>query len=84
MGVLAIGRYLWRVYLIGTSHYIAKELRLDLYGHLQKLPLEYYQRVRTGDLMSRATNDIEAVRMAVGPGILVSADAIMMLSSLCP
>src|SRR5262245_20178023 len=59
MALQAIGRYLWRVFLIGTSHRIARELRLDLYRHLQLLPLEYYQRVRTGDLMSRAANDIE-------------------------
>jgi ATP-binding cassette, subfamily B, multidrug efflux pump len=78
------GRYLWRIYLMGTSHFVARDLRLGLYRHLQKLPLEYHQRVSTGDLMSRATNDIESVRMALGPGILVTADAILMLILIIP
>ena len=61
MAIQAIGRYLWRIYLIGTSHTIARDLRKDLYAHLQRLPLQYYQRVRTGDLMSRATNGIDHI-----------------------
>lgn len=84
MAVQAIGRYLWRMYLIGTSHSIAQDQRLALYGHLQKLPLSYYQRVRTGDLMSRATNDIESVRMAVGPGVLITLDAIFLFAMIVP
>lgn len=84
MAVQAIGRYLWRMYLIGTSHLIAKGLRNDLYAHLQRLPLGYYQRTRAGDLMSRATNDVESIRMAVGPGILVTADAILMFAMIIP
>lgn len=78
------GRYLWRIYLIGTSHRVASDLRLNLYSHLQRLPLKYYHSVRTGDLMSRATNDIESVRMAVGPGILVSLDALVMFLFIVP
>jgi ATP-binding cassette subfamily B multidrug efflux pump len=84
MLVQAVGRYLWRLYLIGTSHIIAKSLRLELYDHLQHLPLKYYQRVRTGDLMSRATNDIESIRMAVGPGILVTVDALLVFVMIIP
>ena len=57
-------RYVWRMYLMGTSHRIARGLRLDLYNHLQNLPLARYQTIRTGDLMSRATNDIQAIREA--------------------
>jgi ATP-binding cassette, subfamily B, multidrug efflux pump len=78
------GRYLWRRYLIGTSHLIASDLRLNLYSHLQKLPLRYYQKVRTGDLMSRATNDIESIRMAIGPGILVTVDALLVFGMIVP
>lgn len=84
MAVQAVGRYLWRMYLIGSSHRIAQEQRLALYSHLQKLPLSYYQRVRTGDLMSRASNDIESVRMAVGPGVLVTMDAIFLFVLIIP
>lgn len=84
MALQAVGRYLWRVLLMGASHRIARELRLNLYSHLQSLPLDYYQRVRTGDLMSRATNDIESIRMAVGPGVLVTVDAAMMFLLIVP
>ena len=84
MIIQAYGRYLWRIYLIGTSHQVAKDLRRDLYEHLQKLPLSEYQKIRTGDLMSRATNDIEAVRMALGPGVLVIADAFFLFLFILP
>jgi len=84
MAAQAVGRYLWRIYLIGVSHEIAARLREKLYAHLQRLPLNYYQRVRTGDLMSRATNDIESIRVTIGPGILVTADAILMFVLIVP
>jgi len=84
MAVQAVGRYWWRIYLIGVSHQIAADLRQNLYSHLQRLPLRYYQKVRTGDLMSRATNDIESIRMTLGPGILVTADAIVMFFMIVP
>lgn len=84
MVVQAFGRYAWRIFLIGSSHYIARDLRSRLYSHLQRLPVRYYQSMRAGDLMSRASNDIESVRMAVGPGILVSADAILMFTLIIP
>jgi len=80
----AVGRYLWRWYLIGSSFLVATELRSDLYRHLQKLPLKYYQKTRTGDLMSRATNDIESIRMAVGPGILITVDAALVFLMIVP
>ncbi len=84
MVLQSLGRYLWRWYLIGTSHFIATELRNDLYRHLQRLPLKYYQSIRTGDLMSRATNDIESIRMAVGPGILITVDGFVQFFMIVP
>ena len=84
MVLQSYGRYLWRIYLMGTSHLVASEVRTKLYRHLQKLPLEYHQRMSSGDLMSRTSNDVESVRMALGPGILVTADAILMLVLIIP
>ncbi|MCB0406337.1 MAG: ABC transporter ATP-binding protein [Bdellovibrionales bacterium] len=84
MAAQAVTRYLWRWYLVGTSHFIARDLRRRMYAHLQNLSLDYYQRVRTGDLMSRATNDIESIRMAVGPGLLVALDAIILFALMIP
>jgi ATP-binding cassette, subfamily B, multidrug efflux pump len=71
---LAVGdgafRYLMRIRLIGASRQVEYELRNDFFAHLERLPLSYYQANRTGDLMSRATNDLAAVRMLVGPAIM--------------
>lgn len=62
--------YLQRRTLINMSRFIEYDLRNDFYAHLQKLPLQFYQDNRTGDLMARATNDLGAVRQIVGPAIM--------------
>ena len=62
--------YFQRRTLINMSRYIEYDLRNDFYAHLQKLPLQFYQDNRTGDLMARATNDLGAVRQIVGPAIM--------------
>ncbi len=56
--------------LIGASRDIEYDLRNDFFAHLQRLPLSYFQTHRTGDLMSRATNDLNAVRMMIGPAVM--------------
>jgi len=66
-------RYLMRTQLIGASRTIEYALRNDYFAHLQRLPLGYFQSTRTGDLMSRATNDLSAVRMMVGPAVMYFA-----------
>jgi len=77
--LLAIGlvgglfRFLMRRILIGASRHIEYDMRNDFFAHLEKLPLAYFQAHRTGDLMSRATNDLNAVRMMIGPSIMYSA-----------
>jgi ATP-binding cassette subfamily B protein len=73
LGVAVAGggfRYLMRRVVIGASRHIEYDLRNDLFAHLQRLPLAYYQQHRTGDLMSRATNDLGAVRMMIGPAVM--------------
>ncbi len=62
--------YFQRRTLINMSRFIEYDLRNDFYAHLQKLPLQFYQDNRTGDLMARATNDLGAVRQIVGPAIM--------------
>jgi ATP-binding cassette subfamily B protein len=52
-------------------------MRNDFFAHLQTLPLSYFQSHRTGDLMSRATNDLNAVRMMIGPSVMYSANTIL-------
>ncbi len=76
-GVKAIFQYLTRWILIGVSREIEFDLRNDLFTHLERLSYSFYQRTRTGDIMARATNDLNAVRMLVGPGIMYTANTIV-------
>ena len=69
-------RYFMRMVLIGVSREIEYELRNDLFRHFTRLSARYYQQSRIGDLMSRATNDMSAVRMVLGPGIMYTATTV--------
>lgn len=71
--------YLQRRIVIGASRRIEYDMRNDFYGHLQKLPLRFYQEQRTGDLMSRATNDLSSVRMLVGPAVMHSLSSLLVV-----
>ena len=66
-------RFLMRRILVGISRAIEYDLRNAFVAHLQRLPLAYFHATRTGDLMSRATNDLNAVRMMVGPAVIYMA-----------
>ncbi|MGB7219987.1 MAG: ABC transporter ATP-binding protein [Vicinamibacterales bacterium] len=78
--LLAVGlvggffRFLMRRVLMGASRHIEYDMRNDFFAHLERLPLSYFQSHRTGDLMSRATNDLSAVRMMIGPSVMYSAN----------
>jgi ATP-binding cassette subfamily B multidrug efflux pump len=76
--VVAEGFFLYqmRMILIGVSREIEYELRGDLFAHLTRLSARYYHSMRTGDLMSRATSDLSAVRMVLGPGIMYTASTV--------
>lgn len=75
---IAFFRFLWRMYIIGVSRKLEYELRNKLFTHLQTLSTNYYNTHKTGDLMALATNDINAIRMALGPGVVMMTDAIFM------
>jgi len=78
IGLLAgVFRFFMRRILIGASRDIEYDMRNDFFAHLQTLPLSYFQAHRTGDLMSRATNDLNAVRMMIGPSIMYSANTLL-------
>jgi ATP-binding cassette subfamily B multidrug efflux pump len=72
--------YLTRSVVIGVSREIEFDLRNDLFQHLEGLSHSYYQRTRTGDIMARATNDLNAVRMLLGPAIMYSANTIVFMA----
>jgi ATP-binding cassette subfamily B protein len=72
-----IFQFLTRWIVIGISRDIEFDLRNDLFHHLEQLSFPYYQRTRTGDIMARATNDLNAVRMLLGPAIMYSANTLV-------
>jgi ATP-binding cassette subfamily B protein len=72
--IAGIFRYLIRQTIIVVSREIEYDLRGDFWGHIQRLPLKYFQNNSTGNLMSHATNDINAVRMFLGPAVMYSID----------
>lgn len=72
--VIALFRYLWRRLILGHARRVEQGLRNRLYAHLQTLSMGFFQRVSTGDLMARAINDINAVRMATGMGLVALLD----------
>src|SRR5438876_6073499 len=76
-GVKSIFQFLTRWIVIGVSREIEFDLRNDLFRHLESLSHSFYQRTRTGDIMARATNDLNAVRMLLGPAIMYSANTIV-------
>src|ERR1700686_5180222 len=72
--VKGIFQYWMRVILIGISRDVEFDLRNDLFSHLVTLSPDFYGKYRTGDIMARATNDLNAVRMMLGPGIMYWTD----------
>ena len=75
--VRAVFLFLTRWIVIGISRDIEFDLRNDLFAHLETLSYSYYQRMRTGDIMARVTNDLNAVRMLLGPAIMYSANTLV-------
>jgi len=77
LGLALVGgvfRFLMRRILVGISRHIEYDVRNDFFAHLQRLPPAYFHANRTGDLMSRATNDLNAVRMMIGPAVMYSVN----------
>jgi ATP-binding cassette subfamily B protein len=78
--VRAVFLFLMRRIIIGASREIEYDIRNDFFGRLQQMPLSYYQARRTGDLMSRATNDLNAVRTMIGPAVMYSASTVLVFA----
>lgn len=75
---IAFGRFMWRIYINGTSRMVEYDIRSKFFNHLQQVSTDFYNEKKTGDLMALATNDLNAVRMALGPGIIMFFDAIVL------
>jgi len=76
--VMMLGRFGWRFCIFGSARGIEYRLRNDMFGHLEMLSARYFNAHKTGDLMARFTNDLGAIRMAVGPAVVTAFDAIVM------
>ncbi len=76
--VIAVGRFGWRYFIHGASRRIEAELRDRLFDHLLVLSPRYYSGARTGDIMARATNDMQAIRMATGIALVAFIDGVFM------
>ena len=78
IGIVAgLFKYWMRRAVIAISRHLEFDQRNDLFQHLQRLPAAYFQRQRTGEIMSRATNDLSAVRMMLGPGIMYLVNTVV-------
>ncbi|HEY8425225.1 MAG TPA: ABC transporter ATP-binding protein [Limnochordales bacterium] len=76
--LISLGRWAWRQLLLGASRLLEADLRRRLFAHLQRMSSGYFVRHRVGDLMAHLTNDVQAVRMAAGQGVVLSIDALFM------
>ena len=76
-GVAGYFRYQMRRIIISASRGFEYDLRNDFFAHLERLPMSFFQQNRTGDLMSRATNDLSSVRMMVGPAVMYFANTLI-------
>lgn len=77
--IIGVGRFFWRIYILGTSRELEYYLRKRLFNHLLTLSTNYFNTHKTGDLMAHATNDINAIRMAVGQGTIMIVDSAFMI-----
>lgn len=75
---MALLRYVWRHFLFGISRKIEEGLRNSILERLLALPASFYQKTKTGDIMARSTNDVNAVRMASGMGLVAVTDAVVL------
>jgi ATP-binding cassette subfamily B protein len=82
MLLIASGRFLWRYFIHGSSRRIETALRERLFGHLLTLSEDFYQKNKIGDLLARATNDVGAIRMAIGWGLVGLVDGTIMMASI--
>jgi ATP-binding cassette subfamily B protein len=82
MTVISAGRFLWRYFIHGSSRRIETEMRERLFDHLLTLSWDFYQKNKIGDLMARSINDLNAVRMAIGMGLVALVDFVVMATSI--
>ena len=76
--IIIVGRFLWRVFIFGASRRVDYGIRNEMFSHSAKLSQRFYGENKVGGLMAYFTNDLEAVRRAVGPGMIMFVDALFL------
>lgn len=76
--IIAIGRFFWRFFILGSARNIEKDIRNDMFKHLEKMSVEYFNEHKAGDLMTRFLSDLSVIRRAVGATVLTIFDATVM------
>lgn len=76
---MAAGRFGWRYFIFGAALDVRRGLQEDLFAHLERLSMRYYNEHKTGDLMAHFTNDMRSVQMLMGPTVVTAFDATVML-----
>lgn len=76
--IMVVGRFLWRFFLMLTARKVEYDIRNELFAHLETMDVDYYTEHKTGGLMAHFINDLNAVRMALGPAIVSTFDASIM------
>jgi ATP-binding cassette subfamily B protein len=82
MTFISLGRFLWRFFINGSARRIETEMREKLFDHLLSLSYDFYQRNKIGDLMSRSSNDLNAVRESIGMGLVALVDGTIMAAAI--
>ena len=77
VAIILVGRFAWRMFIFGASRRFDYNLRNDMFAHAEKLSNQFYSENKVGGLMAYFTNDLEAVRRAVGPGMIMFVDVIV-------
>lgn len=77
--VIIIGRIMWRLLIFGAARKIERDIRDDLFAHLEKLSQRYFNNHKTGEIMAYVTNDLESVRQAMGMGTMMIFDVATLL-----
>ena len=76
--IIIVGRFLWRIFIFGASRRVDYGIRNEMFAHSEKLSQRFYGENKVGGLMAYFTNDLEAVRRAVGPGMIMFVDAVFL------
>ena len=82
MAIVSLGRFFWRYFIHGSARRIETELRKNLFEHLLSLSYDFYQKNKIGDLIARATNDLNAVRESIGMGLVALVDGTVMAAAI--